>query len=53
MAQSVGQAEGGKLERLGGGRLEAKVEETRQVAIPPPIFLALGGGRCVVFKGPF
>lgn len=41
MAQSVGQAEVGKLEKVRDrGRLEAKDEETRQVAVPPPTFLA-------------
>lgn len=43
----------GKLEKIRKrGKLEAKVKETRHAAVPPPTFLALGVGHCVLFKGP-
>lgn len=42
-----------KLEKIRKrGRLEAKVEETRQAAVRPPKFLAWGVGLCVLFKSP-
>lgn len=42
-----------KLEKIRKrGRLEAKAEETRQAAVPPPTFLALGVGLRVLFKSP-
>lgn len=37
--------------RRGGGRLKAKVKETRQAAVPL-MFLAWGVGRCILLKGP-
>lgn len=42
-----------KLEKIRKrGRLEAKVEETKKAVVPPPTFLALDVGLCVLFKSP-